>query len=83
MRVTLNDDLARGRCGAIGGATAPTSHPTGARPEARRDDDAKTNTGTLRGSRDVDPHRNDAAQARVIVARVERRFERDHNVWPF
>jgi hypothetical protein len=24
-----------------------------------------------------------AAQARAIVARVERRFERDHNVWPF
>ena len=24
-----------------------------------------------------------AAQARAIVARVERRFEDEHNVWPF
>ena len=83
-RVTLSDARERGRCGGIGGAMVPTSRPTVARPEARpEDDDANANTGTLRGSRDVDPHRNDATQTRVIVARVERRFERDHNVWPF
>jgi hypothetical protein len=69
-RVTLNDAHERGRCGGIGGAMVPTSRPTVARPEARLDDDdANANTGTLRGSRDVDPHRHHAAEAIAPRAR--------------